>query len=122
MDFKTGFRNLKMFGLDFHIDSFSRGSWVSLEVGEIVDVDVLLLRGPSREKRGAVGDGLHCSEQWRPILGDGGLARLPNLFSYCGRNLQAGHKHAVILIDWRVRDLKPKTDAVGLTLVKLLVP
>jgi len=40
---ETCFSHLEMFCLDLHIDVLCRGSWVSLEVGEVVDVEVLLL-------------------------------------------------------------------------------
>jgi len=85
-------------------------------------MEVLFLGRPSREKGGAVSDGLHSPQQWRPVLGDRGLARLPYLVPSSARNLQTRHKHAMVLIYWRVRDLKSKADAVSLTLVEFLVP
>jgi len=122
VDLETRFSHLEMFCLDLNIDVLCWGSWVSLEVGEVVDVEVLLLRRPSREKGGAIGHGLHGPQQWRPVLRNRRLTRLPNLIPTSARNFQTRHEHAVVLINWRVRDLKSKADAVGLALVQLLVP
>ena len=49
MDLQTGLGYLEMLGLSFHSDDLGRGVGVGLEVGEVVDVHLLLLGRPPSE-------------------------------------------------------------------------
>ena len=94
---------------------------IQLKLVKEVDVKFLFLRGKTREESGEISQGLQHPQQSRPVLHDGGLARLVHLPINTGDG-EAGHEHAVLLVGGIVRQHQLGAESVGLARVEFDSP